>query len=47
MGIPLSTTHCKVGAVVSVGLTYDKESLKFDTEKIEKYKRSHFLQKKF
>jgi sodium-dependent phosphate transporter len=32
-GIPLSTTHCKVGAVVSVGLTYDRDSLKFDTFK--------------
>jgi len=43
MGIPLSTTHCKVGAVVSVGLTYDKDSLKFDTEKIEKYKNKAFF----
>lgn len=33
MGIPLSTTHCKVGAVVSVGLTYDKDAVKFDTFK--------------
>ena len=31
--IPLSTTHCKVGAVVAVGLTYDKKSLKWETFK--------------
>ena len=31
--IPLSTTHCKVGAVVAVGLTYDKDSLKWETFK--------------
>ena len=36
MGIPLSTTHCKVGAVVSVGLTYDKDAVKFDTDSVEK-----------
>merc|ERR1711981_1458275 len=33
LAIPLSTTHCKVGAVVAVGLTYDKDSLKWDTFK--------------
>lgn len=32
-GIPLSTTHCKVGAVAAVGYTYDKEALKWDTFK--------------
>lgn len=33
MGVPLSTTHCKVGAVVAVGWTYDKNSLKWSVFK--------------
>lgn len=33
LGIPLSTTHCKVGAVAAVGYTYDKDALKWETFK--------------
>jgi len=31
--IPLSTTHCKVGAVVAVSLVHDRSQVSFDTFK--------------